>query len=239
VETSAVSWRHSHRRASIGIAAGLAAFAATAILALTQNGAADSARLPLAPLATLGSLRPPGAVGPLGPEDVPVPEAAAFAPPRRRLAVGEQIDAITCQTNEQVLFHIHAHLTIYARGAAQQVPAGIGIAPPYDVVATPQGPFIAGAACFMWLHTHAADGIIHTESPVTRTYTLGDFFDIWGEPLSRNRVGPLHGHVTALFNGQVFTGNPRKIPLLAHSQIQLEVGRPLVAPEKITFPPGL
>jgi hypothetical protein len=49
----------------------------------------------------------------------------------------------------------------------------------------------------------------------------------------------LHGHVTALFNGQVFTGNPRKIPLLAHSQIQLEVGRPLVAPEQIAFPPGL
>jgi hypothetical protein len=34
------------------------------------------------------------------------------------------------------------------------------------------------------------------------------------------------------------TGNPRKIPLLAHSQIELEVGRPLVAPEKIAFPPG-
>jgi len=41
----------------------------------------------------------------------------------------------------------------------------------------------------MWLHTHAADGIIHTESPVERTYTLGDFFDIWGQPLGRHQVG--------------------------------------------------
>jgi hypothetical protein len=98
---------------------------------------------------------------------------------------------------------------------------------------------VVGASCFMWLHTHAADGIIHTESPVNRTYTLGDFFDIWGQPLNRNQVGPTHGHVTALFDGRGFTGNPREIPRLAHAQTQLEVGRPLLAPEKITFPYGL
>jgi hypothetical protein len=90
----------------------------------------------------------------------------------------------------------------------------------------------------MWLHTHSADGIIHTESPVKRTYTLGEFFAIWGQPLNRNQVGPAHGRVTAFFNGQVFTGAPREIPLLAQAQIQLEVSRPLLAPEKITFPQG-
>jgi hypothetical protein len=91
----------------------------------------------------------------------------------------------------------------------------------------------------MWLHTHSADGIIHTESPVKRTYTLGEFFDIWGQPLDREQLGPTHGPVTALFNGHVFTGNPRQVPLLAHAQIQLEVGHPRVAPETITFPSGL
>jgi len=91
----------------------------------------------------------------------------------------------------------------------------------------------------MWLHTHAADGVIHTESPVKRTYTLGEFFDIWGQPLNRHRVGPAHGPVTALFNGRIFTGNPRRIPLLPHAQIQLEVGRPLIAPEEIRFARGL
>ena len=226
------------RRASIGIVAGLAAFAATAILALTQNGAAGSARLRLAPLATLGHLRPIGAVGPVGPESVPIPVAAALAPVRL-VKAGEPIDGIACQEHEQVLFHIHAHLTIYVGGVAQQVPAGIGIAPPYQVAATPRGPFVAGASCFMRLHTHAADGIIHTESAMQRTYTLGDFFDIWGQPLNRNRVGPAHGRVTALLNGRVFTGNPRAIPLFAHAQIQLEVRRPLVAPERIAFPNGL
>lgn len=38
---------------------------------------------------------------------------------------------------------------------------------------TPQGPFIASGTCFYWLHTHAADGIIHVESPVHRVFTLG------------------------------------------------------------------
>ncbi len=227
------------RRASIGIAAGIAALTATAVLALTRNGSAGSAALPLAPISTLGRLQSSSApAGPLGPEGVPVPHARALAPPRL-LANGQQIDGVTCQAGEQVLFHIHAHLTIFVDGAPRQVPAGIGIAPTYEVEQTASGPFIAGGTCFMWLHTHSADGIIHTESPITRTYTLGDFFDIWGQPLGRGRVGPAHGPVTALFDGHVFTGNPRQIPLLAHAEIQLEVGTPRIAPQRITFPPGL
>ena len=226
------------RRASIGIAAGIVAFALTAVLALTRNGGAASAPLPLSPLSTLGTLHPRAPAGPLGLEGVPIPRARTLALPRL-VANGQQIDGITCQTSEQVLFHVHAHLTISVHGAPRQVPAGIGIAPPHEVEQTGSGAFIAGATCFMWLHTHSADGIIHTESPIKRTYTLGDFFDIWGQPLSRRRVGPARGPVTALFDGKLFTGDPRQIPLLAHAQIQLEVGKPLIAPDRITFPPGL
>jgi hypothetical protein len=36
-----------------------------------------------------------------------------------------------------------------------------------------------------------------------------------------------------------YLASPRGIPLLARAQIQLDVGRPLVAPETIDFPPGL
>jgi hypothetical protein len=166
---------------------------------------------------------------------VSIPEGLPLAR-ARLLGNGEQVDDIACQAGEQVLFHVHAHLTIFVRGKARQVPAGIGIAPPYEVAATPRGAFTAGGSCFTWLHTHSADGIVHIESPVKRAYTLGEFFDIWGQPLDRDYVGPAHGPVTALFNGRVFTANPRRIPLLAHAQIQLEVGRPLLAPEQITFP---
>jgi hypothetical protein len=226
------------RRAKIGLAAGVIAFVATIALALTRKGGAGSAPLPLASLATLGRLETPPDAGPLGPEGVPIPPALPLGA-RRVISRGERIDGITCDAGEQLLFHIHAHLTIFVRGIPQQVPAGIGIAPPYGIAPTPQGPFIAGASCFMWLHTHAADGIIHTESPIARTYTLGNFFDIWGQALGRDRVGSARGHVTALYDGRVYLGSPRSIPLLAHAQIQLDVGRPLVAPETITFPNGL
>ena len=46
-------------------------------------------------------------------------------------------------------------------------------------------------------------------------------------------------HVTTFFNGRHFLGKPREIPLLAHAQIQLDIGRPVVGPESIQFPPGL
>jgi hypothetical protein len=99
--------------------------------------------------------------------------------------------------------------------------------------------FAVGGSAFFWLHTHAADGIIHIESPTVRTYTLGNFFEIWHEPLGPARVGPARGKVTAFFDGRRYLGSPRGIPLLAHAQIQLDVGRPLVAAETIDFPPGL
>jgi hypothetical protein len=224
-------------RTLIGVVAGLSAFAATAALALIRHSPTRPA-LPLAPLATLGHLRSQPASGPIGPEDVPIPAALSLAPPRP-LRVGEQIDGITCQTDEQVAFHIHARLRIVVRGQSREIPAGVGIAAPLEEELTPAGRFVAAASCFMWLHTHAADGIVHIESPTKRTYTLGEFFDIWGQPLNRSRIGPVRGPVTAIFNGRVFTRDPRQIPLLAHSQIELEVGRPLVEPDEIAFPRGL
>jgi hypothetical protein len=60
-----------------------------------------------------------------------------------------------------------------------------------------------------------------------------------GQPLGPDRAGPARGHVTAIYNGHAYQGNPRDVPLTAHAQIQLEVGRPLIAPASITWPPGL
>jgi hypothetical protein len=70
---------------------------------------------------------------------------------------------------------------------------------------------------------------------VQRAYTLGAFFDIWGQPLGPGRVGPVHGKVTAFYNGALYQGNPRNIPLGRYTQIQLDVGSPLIAPEKVSF----
>ncbi len=72
-----------------------------------------------------------------------------------------------------------------------------------------------------------------------RTFTLGNFFDEWGQPLGPDQAGPATGHVTVLYTGKVFGGNPRNVPLTAHAEIQVEVGTPLVGPQSVTWPSGL
>lgn len=64
-------------------------------------------------------------------------------------------------------------------------------------------------------------GIIHVESPVQWTYTLGNFFDVWGQPLGPGQAGPATSRVVALYDGKVYRGNPRH-PLTAHVQFQLD-----------------
>ena len=246
----ALEARRRRRRnwlAAIGAALVVAGGATGIALAVTSGGShspghpeaggSSSPQLKLASLGSLGPLRPAPSPGPTGPEGVPVPAAAALPGPAASTA-GQRIDGIGCQAGEQTLFHIHAHLTIFVNGSPRQVPAAIGI-PGAQAQQTPQGTVIGGGTCFYWLHSHAADGIIHIESPVQRTYTLGQFFDEWGQPLGTGQVGPARGQVTAIYNGKRYQGNPRDIPLNAHAQIQLEVGKPLVAPVTITWPSGL
>ena len=227
--------------ASTAAAAVVAAAAVGITLAVTNSGSPSAGggkpELKLAALSTLGTLQPAPAPGTPGPEGVPVPGASPLAG-TARAALGQQVDGIKCQTSEQTIFHIHAHLAIFVNGSPRQIPAAIGV-PGARAQQTAQGTFISSGSCFYWLHTHAADGIIHIESPVHRTYTLGDFFDEWGQPLGPRQAGPAAGPVVAIYNGQRYVGNPRNIPLNAHAQIQLDVGRPLVAPQTITFPSGL
>jgi hypothetical protein len=219
----------------------VAAIAAGLFLRQSASGSGRfslPASLPLAPISSLHGLLPTPDHGPLGSEGVPVPPGRPLARARAPAPDGT-VDGISGAAGEQLAFHIHAHLTVFVAGSPRRIPYGVGIAPPLEVAPTPRGTFVVGGSAFFWLHTHAADGIIHIESPIVRTYTLGNFFDIWHEPLSPARVGPVKGRVTAFFNGRRYLGNPRGIPLLAHAQIQLDVGRPLVAPETIDFPPGL
>jgi hypothetical protein len=231
------------RRLLIWAGAGVVAIAAVIaiVLAATSGGSKSpqpgDGKLSLAPLSTLGKLNPAPSPGSNGFEGVPIPSAPPLAG-RTAAATGSPVDGIRCQTSEQLVFHIHAHLTIFINGAQKQVPAGIGI-PGSTQQQTAQGPAAAGGSCLYWLHTHAPDGIVHVESPIHRIYTLGNFFDEWGQPLGPSQLGPVKGHVVAIYNGKVYQGNPRNIPLNAHAQIQLEVGKPLIAPQTITFPSGL
>ena len=175
-------------------------------------------------------VQPPA--GTKGGEGVPIPNA----PPLATLinsVTGQPVDGIQCQTNEGTALHVHSHVTIFVNGQARQIPAGVGI-PGY-----PTG------SCLYWMHSHYPDGIIHVESPnKTDSYTLGQWFDEWGIPLSSTQVGPAKGKVTVFFTSpgkktQIYTGDPRNIPIGDHYQIQLEVGTPIVAPVQVTNWSGL
>lgn len=167
----------------------------------------------------------------------PSPTTAVLAPISATVT-GQPVDGIECQSGEQLAFHIHAHLAVYVDGSPRTIPEGIGIMPPRLQTDVAGVPTVYSGSCFYWLHAHTPEGIIHIESPLQRTYTLGNWFDIWGIPLDATHVGPASGTVVAYLNGQVYSGDVRGIPLGAHNLIQLDVNGN-VPPAPFTFPAGL
>jgi hypothetical protein len=148
---------------------------------------------------------------------------------------GQPVDGIEGSSREMLSTHIHAHLAMFSKGQQIAVPYGIGILKPFQLT----NGFVGMANGFYWLHTHDATGIVHIESPDTRAYTLGNFFDVWGQPLSTRTLAGLQGQVTSFVDGKPYHGDPRAIVLAAHMQITLEVGDPVVPPPVYVFPEGL
>jgi hypothetical protein len=188
----------------------------------THHSSATTASTDVA-TATLG--------GPQGPEGIPAETGTPLAG-LSLTAAGQTIDGVQCGA-EQLVYHIHAHLTVYANGAMRPVPGGIGQVGP-QASGSGNSAFYGAQVCYYTLHTHAADGVIHVEAPTETTYTLGQFFALWGQTLSSSQVGPAKGTVTAYLNGKPYTGDPTSIPLTAHADIQLDVGT-VVAPKKVDW----
>lgn len=171
--------------------------------------------------------------GPVGPEGVPLEEGSLLAPVTTS-ATGQPVDGVGCDASGQITYHVHTHLAVYVGGVLRPVPAGVGIVEPVTQQ-TPDGPFDEATTCTYWLHVHAQDGIIHVESPTAGTYTLGQFFAIWRQPLSATRVGPARGPVTAFVDGHRFGGNPATIHLGSREDVQLDVGTPVVSPKQVDW----
>jgi hypothetical protein len=148
---------------------------------------------------------------------------------------GQTIDGIEGSSREMLQVHVHAHLSLFYKGEQIAIPYGIGIVRPFDA----KDGFVGNGAGIYWLHTHDATGIIHVESPDNRTYNLGQFFDIWGQPLDVQNVAGLKGAVRAFVDGKPYVGSLRSIVLGAHTQITLQVGAPYVTPPVYAFPTGL
>ena len=142
---------------------------------------------------------------------------------------GETVGGISCDAQEGQRIHIHQHLVILDHGKAVDIPLNVGQP--------------AAKRCIYWLHTHTPDGFIHVEAPLDRSFTLGDFFAVWGQPLTKTTAASAHtakGESQQVWvNGKAFTGDPRSIPLTAHADIVIQVGPPHAKPAAFTAWGGL
>jgi hypothetical protein len=234
--TSLRAHLRARRHATLG-----AALTATALFMLAGCGSSSSSssstQTSTQSTASASTASPSPTAQPAAPtrgyEGIALQQGADLAPAGTTLQ-GKTIDGIRCGATEQLAYHIHAHLAVYDRGALRAIPAGVGI-PGAVVQQSPYGPVVGQGQCFYWLHTHTPDGVLHIESPTTRVYTLGNFFDEWGQPLTATQVGPSKGQVTAFVNGKPWTKSPRLIPLNPHAVIQLDVGTPATPYQSVSF----
>jgi hypothetical protein len=117
--------------------------------------------------------------------------------------------AVGCDAARQAAVHYHAHLDLFKEGRRVPVPDHVGMTD----------------KCVYWLHTEQATGILHIAAPAsarTRLFTLGDFFAIWGEPLSAGQVAGMYG--------RPYSGVLPGLVLRPHMQVVIEVGPPFVSP---------
>ncbi len=125
-----------------------------------------------------------------------------------------RLDAVGVPARAGTTLHTHQHLDVFVNGKRVIVPAGIGIG---KELASP-------------LHTHDASGVIHVESTTVRSYSLAEFFAVWGVRLTKTCLagecgeGKLHFFV----DGKPAT-DPNRIVLNHHQEIAVAFG-PLPEP---------
>ncbi|HEX8982502.1 MAG TPA: hypothetical protein VF792_07030 [Ktedonobacterales bacterium] len=146
-------------------------------------------------------------------------------------ATGQAVDGMTCDASQGGALHIHQYLDLYINGQRVNANPGIGI--------------VDSQGCLYPLHVHDNEAnIIHNESNKQNvSYTLGQFFDVWGVTLSNSQVGnykvdSTHKLVIKLIdqNGVVttYTGNPHNIPLQEHETIYVMYNSPNVQAKPFT-----
>jgi hypothetical protein len=139
---------------------------------------------------------------------------------------------------EFLQYHVHAHLDVFVDGDPLTIPAGIGIDTGNPAVrGDPESGYglrqECKRPCISPLHTHAADGVLHTETKTPKPNTLGQFFVEWDVRLDSSCVGEYCDPKTSIaiyVGGQVHEGDPREIELSDGKEIAIVIGS---APDSI------
>jgi hypothetical protein len=144
---------------------------------------------------------------------------------------GQPVAGLDCIPTATIpnTYHVHTHLSIFLNGQQLAIPAGIGLAQ-------------ANTAneCMYRLHTHSPSGLLHVHADAPGTYTLGQIFQIWGQPLSSTDIAGLTGMPVRVFvvdNGVVTenTGDWSAIELTSHRTVAIQVGTDISAVPNVTW----
>ena len=134
---------------------------------------------------------------------------------------------------EFLQYHVHAHLDVFFNGERVTVPAGIGIDTTNPaVISDDQGVGLTRECdkpCISPLHTHATDGVLHTETKTPRPNNLGQFFTEWDVKLDAGCVGEFcapESPIGFYVDGKSFDGDPREIELSDLREIAIVIGTP-------------
>jgi hypothetical protein len=166
--------------------------------------------------------------------------AAPWPAPKDPMALARKAGLVP-EHFEHLTYHVHSHLDIFLNGKKLPIPAGIGINIHDPKVM--HGPIDDGSiayggitdckhVCISPLHTHADLGLLHTETTTPKPNTLGEFFIEWNVRLTPRCVGGYckPDSIAFFVNGKPFSGDPRKILLINHTEIAIVIGTP---PKKI------
>jgi hypothetical protein len=186
-------------------------------------------------LASLVALPAGGAVA--TPSAPPLNTDAAPWPRPDRLMARVRAAGLTPAKTELLDYHVHSHLDVFVDGKRVVVPAGIGISSEIPERETTDGVLVFSLgglprcrrACISPLHTHTNSGILHTESPVDRLNTLGEFLTEWGVRFTPDCVGGYckpDKKIAIYIDGERFRGDPASIQLERERQIALVIGKP-------------
>jgi hypothetical protein len=167
------------------------------------------------------------------------PGSVYFAPlPPNPMALARAAGLVP-ETAERLAYHVHAHLDIFVNGVAKLIPGGLGIQINDPAVHSATGahglPGYGGinppcnTPCISPLHTHEADGVLHTESATRKNNELGQLFIEWNVPLSTTCVGTYCSPATTItwyVDGKKFTGDPTTVSLSNYLEIAVVIGTP-------------
>jgi hypothetical protein len=149
----------------------------------------------------------------------PIPTPIGFGP-RYQLAPGPPASGrLACARVNTTRGREAAHVELFANKLVLLLPKGIGVRD----------------RCSYPVRTTQPTGVV--EFVPSAQPTLGDLFDVWGQPLTARGFAGFRGAVSAWVGGRRWRGDVRAIPLRRHAEIVVEVGGYIPPHTFFLFPP--